>query len=522
MKNELFRKFLRPELLVLIPLVLSAYTHLWNAAGFPSIHIDEAHYMRRVELVINGLGPQESALTGYPRTYDHPYFGQLFLGGILKLIGYPDLYYNKISIESIEVLHLIPRFVMGALAVLDTFLLYKIVDVRYNRRVALIAAVLFAVMPMTWIFRRVYLDTLLMPLLFSSILFALYSGNRNKVGDVRPNLVDKRILILLSGIFLGLAIYTKIPTFTLIPIVACIVYFNTKSARRVLMWIVPVLLIPLLWPLQAWVLGQTDLWSQWVLWQTDRNKPLERSLNSFFQIDPVITIAGIAGLVYTSLRKDFFPLIWVAPFLVFSYLIGYIQYFHLIVIFPAFCISSAVLLESIRLKLIERGRKIFSNIIIVAIPILGVIVTTMLITLNVNSNNFAIYASIADHLPNSGKATMIGSHWWDWNSYWITQFVLKKDHELIDPFFDPNFRNPVKTQKVLLEDDPIFNASLSHKIRGSNIMEIRKLYSNSKPVAEFVDNMTHNMPTYYPYNILHTMVENENHPQGKITIRTNY
>ena len=80
----------RSELLILVPLVLSAYTHLWNITGFPSVHIDEAHYMRRVMLVINGMGPQESASIGYPRTYDHPYFGQLFLGGVLKLIGYPN------------------------------------------------------------------------------------------------------------------------------------------------------------------------------------------------------------------------------------------------------------------------------------------------------------------------------------------------------------------------------------------------------------------------------------------------
>ena len=82
---------LRYLIILLIPLFLSAYTHLWNPLGFPSIHIDEAHYMRRAMLVIQGMGPQESAASGYPRTYDHPYFGQLFLGGVLRLIVYPDI-----------------------------------------------------------------------------------------------------------------------------------------------------------------------------------------------------------------------------------------------------------------------------------------------------------------------------------------------------------------------------------------------------------------------------------------------
>ena len=73
---------------------------------------------------------------------------------------------------------------MGILAVLDTYLLYKITEVRYNRKVAFITAVLFAVMPMTWILRRMYLDTLLMPFLLSSILFALCArtiGNLNRL-----------------------------------------------------------------------------------------------------------------------------------------------------------------------------------------------------------------------------------------------------------------------------------------------------------------------------------------------------
>ena len=55
--------------ILLVPLALSAYTHLWNPLGFPSIHIDESHYMRRAMLVIQGMGPQESAASGYPRTY---------------------------------------------------------------------------------------------------------------------------------------------------------------------------------------------------------------------------------------------------------------------------------------------------------------------------------------------------------------------------------------------------------------------------------------------------------------------
>jgi hypothetical protein len=522
MSTQITNHRFRLDLLVLFPLILCAYTHLWNVGGFPSIHIDEAHYMRRVMLVINGLGPQESASTGYIRTYDHPYFGQLFLGGILKLIGYPSLYFTGSIINSVEILHIVPRLVMGVLAIIDTFLLYKIVRLRYNRTIALIAAIFFAVMPMTWILRRVYLDTLLMPLLFSSILFALYSRQPKVTDSLVFRSINKNVLIVLSGIFLGLAIYTKLPSFTFIPLVGCVLFFNSMSLKRLVMWLAPVFLIPLLWPLHSAIMGQSDLWAQWVLWQTERNKPLDRSLVSFFQIDPVIMIGGVAGILFASLRKDFFPLLWAGPFLVFSSLIGWVQYFHLIVIFPAFCIAFAILIDAVRIKLIKHGWRTMSNVLVTSIFVFGIVITTVIITLDVNSTNYKIYAAIAEKIPEASNVTMIGSHWWDWDTYWITKFVMHKGHDLVDPMFDPSFRSPITTQKALFIDDPNFEDAISHNIRGSNFLVVRQLYDQSKPISVFVDNMTNSMPAYYPFNILKTMIENENHPQGKVTIRANY
>jgi 4-amino-4-deoxy-L-arabinose transferase-like glycosyltransferase len=63
---------------------------------------------------------------------------------------------------------------MGILAVVDTFHVYKIAELRYNRNVEVIASVLFAVMPSLLYNRWILLDSILMPLLLSSILFALY------------------------------------------------------------------------------------------------------------------------------------------------------------------------------------------------------------------------------------------------------------------------------------------------------------------------------------------------------------
>ena len=123
--------------LVLIPLALSAYTHLWNPAGFPNLFYDEGVYMRRAMHVMEGLGPQEAYY------YDHPFFGQIFLGGILKIIGFPQSLNPSADPHSIESLYQIPRALMGILAVVDTFLIYKISERMYNRNVALFGSIIF-------------------------------------------------------------------------------------------------------------------------------------------------------------------------------------------------------------------------------------------------------------------------------------------------------------------------------------------------------------------------------------------
>ena len=519
---------------LLIPVVLSGYTHLWNPLGFPSIHIDEAHYMRRIMLVLEGFGPQESATSGYPRTYDHPYFGQIFLGGLLGAIGYPNSQNPTSDVHSIEMLHLAPRVIMGVLAILDTFLLYFIVHRRYNTTVALIASILFAIMPMTWIFRRVYLDTILMPLLLSSILLSLYVKVPNKK-DVITNLVSKLkiskdTLILLSGIFLGLAIYTKVPAFTMIPLVGTLIYLNSgKNLRSVGIWFIPVILIPLLWPLYSIYVGQFDLWAYWVQWQTDRNKPLflPISLMNFFHIDPLVFIIGIAGVAFAAIRRDFFPLLWISPFLVFSHFVGWVQYFHLLPIFVAFCLSSAIFIEFLQRIIVKHTNKILSYSIALFVIAFGMVSTTMLVTLDVNSSHYKILATIAQQIPESpdksnANITVIGSHWWLWDSYWITQYVLDKPHELIDPHFDPKFKKQIQTDKVLLVEDPKFLQSISRRLDSDNLREIRQLNNESKEIATFIDNVTSHTTQNYPYNTLPIMIWNENHPTGKVSIKRNY
>ena len=276
----ILRKYKEYILLILI-LALSTFTHLWNAVGFPDQAPDDGTYIRRALRVIEGLGPQQDTF------YDHPYFGQIFLGTVFIVIGYPDITVPSMPASmqdlqhSVEMLYTIPRILMAILAVVDTFLIYKIAEWRYNRNVAFIAAILFAITPLSWLFRRMYLDPIQLPFLLTAILFALYSGlnarqksklkeikkvksreeneeikvrereresqgkDCNNYSDYKKTSNQKNIILLLSsGIFLGLTIFTKIPAVTLIPLVGFIVFTNNKKSFKALgIWIIPVILI---------------------------------------------------------------------------------------------------------------------------------------------------------------------------------------------------------------------------------------------------------------------------------------
>src|ERR671922_868674 len=110
------------------------------------------------------------------------YFGQLFLAGMLGLAGYPHILNpSPGAIQSVEMLWAFPRIIMGLLAVMDTFLIYKISSGYYNRKVAIVASILFAVMPINLLIRRVLLEPIQLPFLLSAILFAVYFRNSKPI-----------------------------------------------------------------------------------------------------------------------------------------------------------------------------------------------------------------------------------------------------------------------------------------------------------------------------------------------------
>jgi hypothetical protein len=518
-----------------IPLALSAFTHIWNPIGFPAIHPDEGTYMRRALYTLGGLGPHDP-LNQFDHTqystssYDHPYFGQIFLASIFRIIGYPDFSNLSTSsdIQSIEILYMTPRILMGLLAVFDTFLVYKIADRWYGNKIALVASILFAVMPLSWLLRRIVLDSIMLSLILISIYFMVSYVKKTPSYDydyAKRNSNYNILLISLSGIFLGLAIFTKLPAFSIIPLMGFL-FFYAKSPNRTGkmfgLWLAPVILIPLIWPVYAMSVGDLNEWLNGVLWQGSQRQGEGKTLGDvvtiFFKLDPVLFFLGIAGIIFGAIKKDFFPLIWSTPYILLMYLVGWATHFHWIFVLPIFCIAAALLLvrSSQYLLRINKNRIVglVPYIAICAVSIFGLVCTMILITSNLSLAQYQAAAFVSQEIHNNKhNPTVISSPIYSW----IFKYVLDKDH-VFAHIRDSS--QPIETKQILLITDSTFQHVLYNTGEDKNqIQLIETIYNNiTQPIASFRDTVIAYDTRNYPYiNMREADIGG-----GQIIVQTNY
>jgi hypothetical protein len=496
--------------------------------------VDEGHYLRKAISTETGQGlqPQDR--------YRAPYFGQIFLAGIFSIIGYPNL--DSLGDKNpVEHLYLVPRVIMGILAVVDTFLLYRITEYRYGRNVALIASILFAVMPFTWMTRRIFLESIQLPFILTSILLILNLSRGSQLQSQQlerkqqqlPQHQDQQQLqqkqqqpyhneytkftLIISGIFLGLAIFTKIPAFTIIPLGMVMTYVVTRKKKYVILWLIPVLLVPLLWPIHATLSGDMNDWIDGVRYQVNRDRPLINTLNTFFQVDPVLFILGLGGLVYSAIKRDYFVLLWAIPIIIFLQGIGYVASFHIMLLLPPFCIAGATMIDKIGNNISNiRMRNMLPYIRIAAIGIFGVISITMLITLNTNTTYYQALAFVLSNLPDSNtnstninpadKVTLIGNPQY----FWIPEFVFDKTFDAKNYYS----KTPFKTDKYMM----IIDSGFVRILNGDNSSRLSLAYNATHNLARFEQNFTGwTDVNKYPFTNLRLSPETR-----FIELRTNY
>jgi 4-amino-4-deoxy-L-arabinose transferase-like glycosyltransferase len=562
--------------LVTVIITVSAFTHIWNPIGFPSLIHDESIYLRRTMQVVGGSGPQEPVEYS-DHAYDHPYFGQIFLAAIFSVVGYPEvLDLSSGSIQSVELLYLIPRVLIGLLAIADTLLIYKISEMRYNRKIAFIASILFAVMPLTWLTRRILLDSLMLPFILSSILFAVYYNKKIKIQSTSSKMLIDRtenklsdprtVLILISGIFLGLAIFTKIPAFCMIPLLGYIIIWtgnnkksdqnihikNIKGLRPFGLWLIPVIFIPMIWPAYSISAGEFDNWLNDVFWQEERGGQGVSSIKGIYNMDPVLVVLGFSGLFFAAIRRDMFIFLWIIPFLIFLEFSGWVLVYHYIIFIPGLCIASAALLgdlvKEIRVKIIKRKNsqsqstisEYFEHsenkslipydkplaILAAGVAIFGLTITVFLVTSDLNSTYFEVIAFIIQLLPTNEdneddkKVTLI-LHSNTRDLMWIPKYVFDKDYEYRANYRAPliSWETPVNTRKVIMLDEKWLMSDITMNSTKKGNISLRMLYNNTEPIKIFEEKRHYKQFPIPPFNIN----IRENRGIGETTeIRTNY
>jgi hypothetical protein len=488
--------------------------------------------MARALHMLQGGGPLE--ITDVRTPYDHPFFGQIFLAAALALIGYPDSLHASADgdVHSAETLFMIPRALMGLLAVADTFLIYKIAEVRYqnNRTIAFIAAALFAVMPITWILRRILLDNILMPFLLSSILFALYVRKPAQEGDYNSNSSfsssQKSIIAAsISGIFLGIAVFTKIPAFTFIPVIAFFVFTNSNRSLKVLcLWLIPVIAIPLIWPIYSIAVNQFDNWLYGIDFQSRREgKPLAGAMEFLFEKDPLLLLLGLAGLFFAAIKRDFLILLWVVPFLLFLYAVSWVSYFHLSPLITLFCLSSAPALAYLFDKIARKKAitgQVFRYAVITSVVIFGFVCSWMLTTTNVTSGFFRLYSFIVDYLPNynhvnninDNMSFLVGRYWTE-IFIWIPKYVFDKDIQYIKENNDSILEKLEKGKNAIF----LIDRNIPKAIEEGN-KNLEMLDGTTNPIITIDDKgLDEYDRSIYPYNSLDV-----NRNIGIILVKANF
>ena len=494
-------------------LILAGFTHLWNPIGFPVPNEDESIYLGRAVNFLNTLEVRDNSIG-----YDHPYFGQIFLAAFLGITGYQD-FFSSPGHLNYEMIFLIPRIFMGILAIADTFLIFKIAELLYNRKVGFVAAILFAVTPTTWLTRWILLDSLQLPLILLSILFAVFSFRGTREGS--KNNSKNILLVLLSGTFLGLSIFTKIPAIMIVPLVGYLIFTNSKWNFKILgLWFIPVILIPLLWPAYSISVGEFNSWLNGIIKQAHRApNPLYFSITEFLMRDPLLLIVGTIGIILAVVKKDLFILLAVIPFLIFMYFVNYVVLHHLMWVVVILCISASRLFVDIVIFVKRYKPLLLLSLGGISLFFVFAFTSTIeLVTRNETSQFFGAAALVDQYLetelitnnnnsPDSNKnIKVLGNTFF----IWIQQYVFHNDNYV--SFFQIPKKLEFENQNVISIIDSRFKRELQRDDYTG--ITLRKMFStfDTKSIATF-------NPTLYgdKIDILLTNLERPNKTAIEVT-----
>jgi hypothetical protein len=236
-----------------------------------------------------------------------------------------------------------------------------------------------------------------------------------------------------------------------------------------------------------------------VFWQINReNAGLPWIIFLLAITDPVLFVAGFAGLAHSFMKRDYVIPLWALPFMTFLAAMGYANFFYWIPILPVLCIGAAKLVFDIIERIKKSKQKLLTVVILSSITIFGLASTTLLIITNVTSAQIEAATYVSSYLEAStDDPTVISNPVYSW----IFKYIFNKNHVLSD--YRDLLYSPLSDHErtILLIDDPRFKLDIGNE--DSQLLSM--LYSNTSTIAIFKGNVTNFDLGLYPYT---SMVEN--------------
>jgi hypothetical protein len=243
--------------------------------------------------------------------------------------------------------------------------------------------------------------------------------------------------------------------------------------------------------------GELGQWFDGVIWQATSRQSEDKTLFdvgfSFLRSDPVILILGAVGIIYLTVRREFFGIIWAFPYITFLYVVAWVNHFHFILILPILCISIAKIIHDLpSIVRIKRMDTIIPTGIIAAIVLFGFVSTITLISANLSYIQLQTASYISKEISpkaiasNDNKdsnqrlqVTVITGPVYSW--------IFKYAYHNEAAFSHIRDTQPIHTDKIILLIDSLYKR-LTTRSEAENQTQLTRLsdvYNNTELAALF-------------------------------------
>jgi hypothetical protein len=227
-------------------------------------------------------------------------------------------------------------------------------------------------------------------------------------------------------------------------------------------------------------IGQFDNWLFGIYEQANREKlPLSLSIKDFFQIDPILLILGIAGIVFAAVRKDIFILLFTVPYAVFLYFVGFVTNFHLLPLIAGFSIALGTLIMDMSQKIAPHKKlgQVLPYVILAAVGLIGMTSTSALLIKDYTSNYFEVAAYVSKYMQkntlsdDANITTVISSPFY----LWIPKYKFHMDN-----YLEWGIKRVETQTAISIVDDTFTKALSSNKDTDRLYKKIYDLFETKK------------------------------------------